>query len=176
MFDATSLTTDSVVTRIRNLADQLCATLGYDAAESELAKQIEADPELVAYAISTTARREIHLSMATVRQQHIKPATTSSKAPKVYSRAVRDKVSTAGSGLLAWPLSSRKLLGDATTRDIEAEAEMYEATAQGNARNGKFMRAVATRMHALKAKPSETVRDVMDNDTLARLLAKAKAA
>jgi len=52
---------------------------------------------------------------------------------------------------------------------------MYEASAQGNARNGRFMRLVEKRLVTMKAKPGEAVGKVLSDSVLQRLMAKAQA-
>ena len=168
--------------RLRALADAACKDHGFDHAEAALVAVIEADAALVTYAVRATARDEIRMAMAVRRQRIFGAAETvddkrsgGGGAPKQYAREVADKVREWGGRYLAWPLSSRKLLGEATVEDVRAEAEMYEASAQGNARNGRFMRLVEKRLVTMKAKAGEPVGNVLSDSVLERLMAKAQA-
>ena len=185
-FDKDSIETKRVDPgrRLRALADAACKDHGFDHAEAALVALIEADADLVTYAVRATARDEIRMAMAVRRQRILGAAETLDEKregkggggrPKEYAREVADKVREWGGRYLAWPLSSRKLLGEATVEDVKAEAEMYEASAQGNARNGRFMRLVQKRLVTLKVKPGEAVGKVLSDSVLEHLMAKAQA-
>lgn len=180
-FDRSSVETKpDPARRLRALADEACKSRGFDQAEDSLVTAIEADVELVTYAVRSTARAEIRMAMA-VRRQRIAGTTETldeqraASKPKTYAHDVCAKVQEWGGKYLAWPLSNRKLLGEATVEDVRAEAEMYEANAQGNARNGRFMRLVEKRLLTMKAKPGEVVGKVLSDSILERLMAKAQA-
>jgi hypothetical protein len=176
-FDKSSLEVkeEKPALRIRCFADQVCKDAGYEGAEALLVAIIEADASLIAYAIQQTAHDEVRMSMA-VRRQRISGTveTLESKLPggkpKTYSDEAVAAAQEWGGKFLAWPLSTRKLLGSATIEDVRAEAEMYEANAQGNARNGRFMRLVEKRL-----KPGEIVGKVLDDAKLEKLMAKAQS-
>jgi len=181
MFDGSSFEKGKEPQRVlRQLADEACKKgQSFDRAEAELLAVIQGDPSLCAYACRIAAHEEIRMAM-TVRRRLIVGATEDESRPqfdgkpKLYSREVSVKVAEWGGKYLAWPLSSRKLLGDATLDDVKAEAEMYEATAQGNARNGRFMRLVERRLLVLKIKAGEKVNKVLDDRELERLMTKAR--
>jgi len=176
MFDKSTLETDTAARRLRALSDEACGENGYSAAESKLVASIESDPTLVTYAIQHTAHYEVRMSMAVRRQRIIGstgPDALEGKLPKVYSHEVCKAVQDWGGKYLSWPMSCRKVLGDADVEDVRAEAEMYEANAQGNARNGRFFRLVEKRLQTLKAKPGEAAGHVLSDAVLEKLMAKA---
>ncbi|MEY4932889.1 MAG: hypothetical protein RLZZ403_1209 [Pseudomonadota bacterium] len=180
MFDKSSLETDTPAKRIRRMADACVEEMGFADAEQCLIEHITPDPQLVSHAIYVTARVEIRMAMA-VRRHRILGVEddiaeeSGGKEPKKYSKKVREKVILYGK-YLGWPLSTKKVLGEATLTDVRSEAEMYEGQASGNARNGRFMRLVEKRMVALKAKENEAVRGLLSDDQLARLMARARKA
>jgi len=180
-FDKSSLEHETEAQRIRHMADEAVDAVGFDKAEKVLAERIGADPSLTRYAIQATARAEVRMAMA-VRRQRIAGAeeTVDDKradgSPKRYSDAVCRKVSEYAGKFLGWPMSNRKVLGEATLVEVREEAEMYEANAMGNARNGRFMRLLERRMLALKVKEGEPVKKLLTDDQLARLMAKAQKA
>jgi hypothetical protein len=169
----------TVSTRIRALADSLTQEFGFSIAESKLVGALIADDELANYAVRAFAHSEIHMAMA-VRRKRIQgapePIEMGSQTVKHYSKDVGIKVGEWAGRFLGWPLSTHKLLRDASLQDVRAEAEMYEGQAQGNARNGRFMRLVERRLVTLKIKDGETVGKVLDDAILARLMAKASQA
>ena len=174
-FDKGSIGADPAK-RLRQLADDVCGKHGYARAEDVLVGLIEKDATLVGLAVRRLAREEVRLGMA-VRRQRIQGqvVTVDNKrgtAPKMYSKAVAAKCGLAGK-FLTWPLSNRKFLADATLDDVQHEAEMYEGQAQGNARNGRFMRCVEKRLKTLKIKEGETVGQVLDDSVLGNLMSKA---
>ena len=172
-FDKGSLDVDPAK-RLRLLADDVCAERGYARAEDVLVGLIEKDAHLVSYAVRRLAREEVRMGMAVRRQRIQGQVKTEGKkrgtAPKKYSNG--EKFDWIGK-FLTWPLSTRKLLADATLGDVQHEAEMYEGQAQGNARNGRFMRCVETRLKTLKIKEGETVGQVLDDSVLGNLMTKA---
>jgi hypothetical protein len=173
---------NQVLRAIRAKTDELCTQNGYVEAEALLEEQIQHSADWRRCAIHQFAHQEVRLSMAIRRNKIIgtegdslegKVAGKGGKLPKVYSERVARECLDMGGRYLQWPLSNRKLLGDATLEDITAEATMYESHAKGNARNGAFMRLVEKRMRAASAKPSDLVRKVLDERTLSGLMSKA---
>lgn len=176
MFDGT--VTDEKLSngvRVRRMADAACAKVGFAKADEILETQIRSDETLTEYAISFTAHREVQLAIHARRAQITGTAEPDERRdPKTYSEPVRDRCLQWAGKYLGWPMSTRKTLGESTVDEVASEAEMYEAKASGHARQGRFMRLVATRMKTLKAKPNEPVGKVLDDNGLKRLMTRAK--
>lgn len=184
-FDKSSILSDAdePARRLRALADEACSGGDYKGAETTLVAAITADTELIAHAIRQTAHDEVRMAMAVQRQRISGTVMTlntklpgASKAPKVYTVEEMQKVSEWTGKYLSWPLSIRKPLGSATLDEVRAEAQLYEAHAQGNAARGRWFRLIEKRMITLNAKPNEPVGKVLDDVTLGKLAAKARAA
>ncbi len=161
---------------MRRLADEACREVGFRRAEARLVKAISASKVLVAHAIRTTAAVQIRLAIH-VRRQAIQgvPRELDGKgrAPKRYSKSLRERVVNYAGQWLGWPMSKGQTLGASTSDQIEAEAIMYEAKASGHAIVGRFMRLVQRRMKAAKAKPKTMVANVLNDAELGRLMSKA---
>jgi hypothetical protein len=186
-FDKSSVETEPEGAIVRRMADAAIAQHGYRAAEEKVVAGINSQARLITWAIHRAARAEIRLAMAARRvditgvvddrlltSQPAKPYTKQKE--QAYSEEVCRKVSEWAGKYLAWPMSDKRLLGEATLQDVRREAEMYEANAQGNARNGRFMRLLEKRLQTLKIKTGETVGQVLTDDQLATLMAKATKA
>lgn len=187
-FDPSSFEYESYAARVRLLADQACSTGGYQTAGTVIAQAIRKDAGLIEYAVRFTAHEAVSKAMRIKRVRIMTGFDGDEDLPvgprggkkevRRYSKEEQVGVSKVGgkylSGYLSWPLSCKKELGDAVLDEIVAEAEMYERHASGNARAGRFMRLIQKRMLALKAKPGEPLRNVLDESVLASLMAKAQ--
>jgi len=176
MFEQSSLTTEEKMSaRVRAMVDETCARLGFGPkTEEALVEQFRCLPELTDYCLRATARSEVRLAMTMQRQRIVGQEETvddrRGSAPKVYGKDLGAHVAQLGGKYLSWPLSNRKLLRDATVLEVKSEAEMYEANAMGNARNGRFMRLVARKMEALGATAKDTAGKLLSDDDLRRLM------
>lgn len=171
----------------RLMISQLCGSLyaahGADAAEKLAIKKIVGDADMTEAAVRVSVHYLIRLEMREVRSA-IQGASIQSdergdgsflpkqKAP-TYQPEVQQRVSAWSGKYLQWPLSCRKLLGDALRGDIILEAEMYERNALGNARNGRFMRAILKRIPTTAT--TTKVGDILTDDQLAKIMAKSQS-
>lgn len=94
---------------------------------------------------------------------------TENGQPKTFDADQQEAIVNACRGFLDRPLMSGKRLGDATRADLLADAQRYEQYAEGNAREARFLFAVAD-----KVKDGQSVRDVLDEDKLRKLHERAQ--
>jgi hypothetical protein len=135
-----------------------------------LERKIIDDEDLTALAVHNAAYDALRERMRDVRAE-ISNGGGNGEAhqSKVYSPELREKLQQSLRGFLQRPMMDGTLLENATREVLLSDAERYENYAEGNAREGRFLRAVAK-----KVPDEKKVKDVFSEQQLQRLYDRAK--
>jgi hypothetical protein len=89
--------------------------------------------------------------------------------PRIIPKAMQMAVEEACGKYYNWPLMNGAKLADANRDHILKDAERYQANADGNAKNARFLRLVASQLQG-----TQTVKEVLSESQLALFMNRAR--
>lgn len=146
------------------LAEMVYLDDGYSELSVEkLARLFCKQPQLQQYLLRQAAKDALTYVQRAARSK------ISGGSPRVYSKEMQESVQIALGKYMSWPMMNGKMLADADRDEVQADAASYQANAEGNLRNARFLTFVANGL-----KEGQTVSDVFTEAKLAKLMAKAR--
>lgn len=138
---------------------------------AEIMAMVEADETLHCRAIRKYAQELLWDSQARCREVIHRPPSHW-RDPVVFPAQVHEHVHFAVGKYLSWPLMSGKLLQYATKKDLENEIDARRMKAASHDKVAAFFAAVVKQLK----NEAQTVKEVLDEEALGRLMENAKDA